>query len=204
MKKIKSLNWMVSGLFILLVLNSFAAKSGLGQNELTSEQKENAVMLIYKVRLQGCTCGTEYMPPVEAVVWNALVEEIALEHSLNMKRLDRFGHYIDGEIDLAERFYSRGFQLLAVGENIGIGQKTEVEMIDAWFYKSPSHRETLMHPKLKHIELAKAGKYWTLNMIGFISDHKKDMESKICKGIIASVVFRISADLESVTGFKRV
>ncbi len=137
MKKIKSLNWMGSGLFILLVLNSFAAKSGLGQNELTSEQKQNAVMLINKVRLQGCTCGTEYIPPVEVVVWNALVEEIASEHSLNMHRVDRFGHDLEGEVDFGERLYSRDLKLLAAGENIGVGQKTEVQLINDWFTKCP-------------------------------------------------------------------
>ncbi len=159
-------------LFILAAHNSFAGNSGKGQNELTSKQKENAVVLINKVRLQGCTCGKSYMPPVEPVLWDIIVEEVALEHSLNMQRLDRFGHDLEGEIDLAERFYSRGFQLLAVGENIGIGQETEVELINAWFYKSPSHCETLMHPKLKYIGLAKAGRYWTIKLIGLIGDQK--------------------------------
>ncbi len=101
------------------------------------------------------TSGTKYMPPVEAVVWDTIVEEVPLEHSMNKNQLDRFGHSAEGEVNMAERFYSWGFELLAVGESIGIGQKTEVELIDAWFYKSPSHCEILMHPKLKYIGLAK-------------------------------------------------
>lgn len=118
------------------------------------------------------TSGTKYMPPVEAVVWDTIVEEVALEHSMNMNQLDRFGHSVEGEVNMAERFYSWGFQLLAVGQNTGIEQKTEEDLIDDWIYKSSGHCKTLMNPKLKYIGLAKAGRYWTLNMIGLISDHK--------------------------------
>lgn len=172
MKKIKNLNLILTGLFILAVGYSYAEKSGTGHNELTKEQKENAVVLINKVRLQGCTCGTEYMHPVQPVVWDTIVEDVALEHCTNMNQVDRFGHSVEGEVNMVDRLYSRGFELLAVGENIGIGQKTEEELIDDWIYKSSGHCKTLMHPKLKYIGLAKAGRYWTLNMIGLIGDQK--------------------------------
>ncbi len=55
MKKMMMRKMILTGLLILAVGYSSAEKTGAGQNELTKEQKENAVVLINKVRLQGCT-----------------------------------------------------------------------------------------------------------------------------------------------------
>lgn len=164
-------------LFILLVFSevkAFCQQSG-------SEQfKREFLAHINKVRSEGCTCGTTYMPPVGPLTWNNTLQKAAEGHAWDMSNNNYFSHTSLNGRSMEDRIVSAGYKFngyksFAVGENIAWGQSSIDEVMDGWF-KSPGHCKNLMNAQFKEVGVAENHKYWVQDFGGRESFSAREQE----------------------------
>lgn len=124
--------------------------------------KQKLLNLVNNQRSKGCTCGSEYMPPVAAVTWNNLLANAALGHSKDMNVNSYFSHTSQDGTTFSARVTAAGYNWASVGENIAVGYTSEAEVIEAWI-ESAGHCKNLMSPKFTEMGVARSGNYWTQN-----------------------------------------
>lgn len=124
--------------------------------------KTELTQLVNDARKKGCQCGNTWYPSAPAVSWNDQLEKAALSHSRDMSVNNYFSHDGKDGSDAGDRITKAGYSWRTYGENIGVGYKTEQEVISAWL-KSPGHCKNLMNASYKEIGAGKVGSYWTLN-----------------------------------------
>jgi uncharacterized protein YkwD len=119
--------------------------------------------LINDARKQGHQCGDTFYQSAPPVSWNDQLEQAALIHSQDMNSKNYFSHIGADGSTAGDRIIQAGYNWLNYGENIGMGYKNENDVIEGWL-NSPGHCKNIMNPGYKEIGLAKAGKYWTLDL----------------------------------------
>lgn len=87
------------------------------------------------------------IPPL---TWDDGAAEAAYEHCWDMHLRDFFDHYNPDGDGPVERMEQAGVVFLYAGENIARGQRTPVEVVQAWM-ESPGHRENLLSPVWTHV-----------------------------------------------------
>lgn len=118
------------------------------------------LQLVNAVREKGCTCGTTVMPPVKPLVWNDILEAVALAHSKDMNTNNYFSHTgLDGS-DPGERITKAGYVWSAYGENIALGYPDEQSVMTAWL-QSEGHCKNIMDGNFKEMGAGEDGGYWT-------------------------------------------
>ncbi len=75
--------------------------------------------------------------------WNELLAAAARAHSRDMARRSFFSHINPDGMDAGERMRAAGYDWAASGENIAAGQKTPIEVLEAWL-NSPGHRRSIL------------------------------------------------------------
>lgn len=121
--------------------------------------KDLMVIKVNKLRMNGCYCGSEYMPPVDRVKWDELLYNSALSHAKQMDAYNYFSHFSPSGLDIGERLDRFGYPWQIAGENLGEGQLSFNEVLRDWM-ESPSHCKMLMNPKVNEMGIAKFDKYW--------------------------------------------
>ena len=119
---------------------------------------------VNKVRQSGCKCGSTYMPPVKALVWNNYLETSALGHAGDMFRRKYFAHKSLTGKTVKNRIEDAGYILsgtrtYAIGENIAAGQKSIEEVMKSWI-KSEGHCKNIMNKDFREIGIAEMNLYW--------------------------------------------
>jgi len=143
-------------------------------NEVDSEA---LLALVNEARVNGYDCGTEgYFEPTHLLVLNDKLSASALSKTYDMAYSGKpFEHGSSGT-KYDELQHSSNFSILikryygcyhSVGENIGAGQKSELEVFKGWM-KSDGHCRNIMASKFTDIGLAKVTHsdsryviYWT-------------------------------------------
>lgn len=119
---------------------------------------------VNKVRQSGCKCGSTYMPPVGALVWNNFLETSASRHAGDMFRRKYFAHKSLTGKTIKNRIEDAGYILsgtrtYAIGENIAAGQKSIEEVMKSWI-KSEGHCKNIMNKDFREIGVAETNLYW--------------------------------------------
>jgi len=128
--------------------------------QLTSVNKTLMLQLVNSVRQNGCKCGDTYYPPAPPLVWDDRLEDAAQSHSNDMLQNNYFSHIETDGSNGGVRIQRAGYNWMAYGENIGMGYKTEREVVEGWL-KSPGHCKNIMNKLYKEMGVARAGNYWT-------------------------------------------
>ena len=118
---------------------------------------------INKLRLSGCNCGGEIMPPVDEVKWDTELYEVSREYAKYMNYYQHFDHINLKGQDLGDRLDLKGYKWQMFGENLGIGYKRFDEVFKAWI-ESSSHCKMLMNELATVMGLSRSNKYWVLSM----------------------------------------
>lgn len=142
---------MIYLLLVLLTCTSFNPSDRIDQKE--------SLRLINDLRVNGCQCGSTYMPPVSPVNWNELLEKAAYKHARDMSKSKFFDHISKTGKDIGIRLDEIGYVWQFAGENIGQGQRNLKEAFVDW-KKSPSHCKMMMNPKVDEMGIAKFKQYW--------------------------------------------
>jgi len=159
----------VSAIFTLsIICSGFAAHS---QVTLSNRQfRQEFLNDINRVREQGCTCGTTYMPPAAPLVWNEQLEIAAINHARDMSDNNYFSHTSRDGRSMEDRIVTagynfKGYKSFMAGENIAQGQMSITEVMQGWF-KSPGHCKNLMNPGFKEVGVAVSNDYWVQDFGG--------------------------------------
>jgi uncharacterized protein YkwD len=114
---------------------------------------------VNKLRQKGCNCSGEYMKPVQPLSWNDVLYQSAMDHALEMEKFDYFSHYSKEGLSIGKRMDNYDYPWHFVGENIGEGQQSFIEVFRDW-KNSKSHCKMMMNPKMEEMAIAKHGKFW--------------------------------------------
>lgn len=135
---------------------------GGGRVEVTQNNVDiqKIVTLINEQRTNGCTCGTEVMPPVAAIVWNTQLADAAFGHSKDMFDNNYFSHTSLNGNKFTDRIRATGYEYFTAGENIAFGYNTEEQVVEAWL-NSEGHCRNIMNSSFTEVGVGKANTYWT-------------------------------------------
>lgn len=123
--------------------------------------KQVILSFINKMRVDGCTCGQQYYPPVPQVKWNDTLALIGLRHSLDMVKNNYFSHTSLAGTDVNYRSEQMGYSSYAIGENLAQGYNNSLEVMKAWL-ASPKHCLIMMIKDFKEIGVGVVGDTWTM------------------------------------------
>lgn len=116
--------------------------------------------MVNQVRTNGCNCGSTFMPPVAALVWNDKLAQAAYHHSEDMKTKNYFSHTGSDNSNAGDRATSEGYIWSSLGENIARGQTTEQLVMNSWL-KSELHCKNIMNKSFKEMGAGRSDNYWT-------------------------------------------
>ncbi len=98
---------------------------------------------VNKLRLTGCTCGTDLMPPVKKLSWNNNLASAAQAHAVDMYNNNYFDHISPGGTSPIQRAISAGYTGMYVGENIAKGYTNIGSVMQGW-KNSSDHCKAMM------------------------------------------------------------
>ncbi|SES09744.1 uncharacterized protein, YkwD family [Psychrobacillus sp. OK032] len=104
---------------------------------------------------------------LNALQMDSTLTQSAQVKSQDMKNKNYFSHTSPTYGSPFDQMESLGITYKSAAENIAMGQRTAVEVVDAWM-KSPGHKANIMNPSFTHIGvgLSDSGFYWTQQFIG--------------------------------------
>ena len=130
-------------------------------NNETETIDENKILeLVNEVRENGCKCGNENMPAVDALQWNDKLEEAAQNHSDWMFKEDNLDHTGENNSSPGDRIAETGYAFSTWAENIAWNYPDEEAVIEGWL-DSEGHCKNIMNANMSEMGVAKVGAYWT-------------------------------------------
>lgn len=129
-------------------------------NPNTVVNKTKLLRMVNTLREKGYKCGDTWYGPTKPLSWNDQLEAAAQAHSNDMQTRKYFAHRSPEGNNAGFRIDQAGYSWKAYGENIGMGFRTEEEMINGW-KESPSHCKNIMSPSFTEMGVARSGVYWT-------------------------------------------
>lgn len=155
---------------VIFLLCSLSGCSSMQLPSILGDENRSTVKDILdplnEARTQGYTCGDQYYEPVRPVVWNKILGDVALEHSLDMAENGFLSHKGSNGLDTGERLTRAGYVWTTYGENVGQGYRTSEDAIKAWL-RSKRHCKNIMNPEFTEAGVAYAKSktlryYWTI------------------------------------------
>ncbi|MCO5234582.1 MAG: CAP domain-containing protein [Chitinophagales bacterium] len=132
----------------------------LKSSYLSDIDGDKMLKIINQYRAKGCKCGSDSLPPVNALKWNVLLEKAALRHSKDMNNNNLFNHTGSDSSKANERIKAEGYAYSYWAENILMGTNSLEVAMDAWM-NSAGHCKNIMNKNIEEIGAAKVGTYWT-------------------------------------------
>lgn len=157
-------------LFMLCLLLSLSGcssiiyESGLKKRDHAMERR--IVKLINEARAKARKCGSKYYKPANLLVWDDMLGQAALKHSMDMAQNGFLSHKGSDNSSPGDRITKTGYRWLIYGEDVGQGYRTPEEAVDGWL-KSEIHCKNIMNPEFREAGSAYAKSsslriYWTI------------------------------------------
>jgi len=156
-------------IFILFLYAGFfpGCAAGDTENPFQSQDSTFRDMLVYEIneyRKQPRKCGSAgNFPAAGPLEWNENLEQAAIVHATDMENNSFFDHRGSDGSRAGQRLTATGYEWKLVGENIGYGQNSPDEILQAWI-ESPSHCKTMMNDGFTHMGVARVGMNWVLTL----------------------------------------
>lgn len=134
------------------------------KDEMVPQQQDFHLVLekINSLRRSGCTCGTDYMPPVAPLSLNVQLENAAMDHAKDMDLRNYFDHVSPEGTNPEERAIRAGYNGIIKGENLGKGYVNSDEVINAW-RNSVSHCKAMMDANSHEAGVGFSRNYWAIS-----------------------------------------
>ncbi|GAA0556607.1 CAP domain-containing protein [Chitinophaga japonensis] len=114
---------------------------------------------VNRLRLSGCRCGADSMPPVAPLAWNDTLAAAADLHVKDMYAKQYFDHIAPDGSSPLQRAMRAGYSGTYVGENIGRGYTSVSGVMQAW-QDSGEHCRAMMDSLYKEMGAATFRGYW--------------------------------------------
>ena len=153
-------------IFLLPLPACSAANKSTGWTSGDHAVDKRVLEKVNEARVKGRKCGDKYYRAVKPLLWNKILGQAALNHSMDMAKNGFLSHIGSDGSDPGERLSKVGYGWTAYGECIAEGQRTPEEAVNGWL-KSEMHCRNIMNPEFKEAGSAFArsrslGTYWTL------------------------------------------
>jgi uncharacterized protein YkwD len=129
--------------------------------------RRHALELVNRARSQARKCGSVAFAAARPLVLDALLDQAALGHSLDMAQHSHMGHPGSDGSTVAQRVSRVGYVWRKVGENVAANAPSAEEVVQGWT-ESPTHCANLMNPDFTAMGIGYAvnpasedGIYWT-------------------------------------------
>jgi uncharacterized protein YkwD len=127
--------------------------------------KRKMLIEINRMRMSGCNCGTDTIPPINLLAWDEALTNAATQHTLDMSIKNFLNHIGSDGSTPAMRANEAGFTGLYIGENIARGYSSVDDVVEGW-KNSPPHCRTIMNFRFQYMGVATNNQYWTLVLGG--------------------------------------
>jgi uncharacterized protein YkwD len=141
--------------FAASILLLFTTISALSQDSIALSML-NAVNA---VRIAGCQCGSQKMPSVSPLKWNAKLEMAAIRQVKYISAKGILTHEGSYRSEVSNRVDEVGYKWTSVGENIAGGYTSVRAVVNCWI-ESPPHCLNMMNGTFKEMGAANKGEYW--------------------------------------------
>ena len=149
-----------SGRLILFGLILFLLSSCSKEAAMPEGQMETALLdSVNQLRVKGCRCGNDTMPPVKALVWNSALTIAAGIHAKDMYYRNYFEHISREGSSPIQRAQSVGYLGTTVIENLARGYTTTGAVMAAWKI-SESHCKAMMDSASTEMGAFSYERYW--------------------------------------------
>ena len=146
---------------LLLLLLSACDTTGLSTKPVADAPAWDAMLnAVNDARARGASCGGEWQPPAQPLVWDARLEAAARQHALDMAENGHFAHRGTDGAGTGERVRRAGYDWRVVGENLARNQISVTQVIGDWL-ESPGHCRQMLAPDVLEIGAAEVEGYWT-------------------------------------------
>jgi uncharacterized protein YkwD len=146
--------------FVLTV--SFSCNKDKNNNDDDRANAKKMLQFINQHRAAGCDCGTAgVFPAANPLRISDTLNIAAKNHCDDMVHNKFFDHKGSDGSQPWDRVKALEYNWKFIGENIGLGYKTEEEAIQGWM-ASPPHCSNIMNKNYKEMGVARNGNYWTL------------------------------------------
>lgn len=92
--------------------------------------------------------------------WNSQLRAAAINHSIDMARMQRMSHTGSNGSDVSARVKAQRYSYSMIAENVAAGQRTPQQVVSSWM-NSPGHRKNILNPNLTEIGIGHTNGYWT-------------------------------------------
>ena len=134
------------------------------QNVIVADTDETEVLLsvINTIRLSGCMCGADSMPPTKKLKPNTILTTTAINYAYDLKSKNFFSHIsLDGTSPI-QRAALNGYTGAQVGEILGYNYSSINAVVHAW-KSSAEHCRAMMDSLYTEMGAGKSGSYWVVN-----------------------------------------
>ena len=123
------------------------------------DYKTQMLIEINELRLSGCMCGEDSMPPVKELAYDESLENAAKRHVLDMTENNFLDHYGTDGSTPQKRALDAGFTGAYIGENIARGFVSVHDVMLRWT-ESEEHCKTIMSSYFAYVGVAYEDYYW--------------------------------------------
>lgn len=148
--------------FTILLLFSGGLLFAQSSKEAAVEfDKREMLEQVNEARMEKRRCGGTRHAAVPPLTWNAKLAQAAQKHANDMAENNFFGHEGSDKSSLVDRIEREKYQWRAVGENVAMGQRSVVQVVEGWL-ESPGHCSNIMNGDFTEMgaALSHDGKYW--------------------------------------------
>jgi uncharacterized protein YkwD len=118
---------------------------------------------INDLRVTGCMCNGDFMPPVNTLTWNDTLQKTADSHARDMYMNGYFSHLSPDGTPPILRAMQAGYEGEYVGENIARNYRSIQDVVQGW-KESESHCKTMMDTLYNEMGASHIGGYWVLDL----------------------------------------
>ncbi len=120
--------------------------------------QQEMLRLVNEIRVEGCYCGRQKMPPQKPVTWNAHLAKAAQKHAEDMAHHNFIGHKGSNGSRIGQRVTRAGYNWKSVAENVAWNVRTTEGAVISW-RDSPSHCQSMMGG-YSEMGAAYVGRFW--------------------------------------------
>lgn len=129
---------------------------------IDTDETSSLLTAINKLRVAGCKCGTDTMPPVKILMANTILTTTAINHAHDMNGRNFFSHISPEGTSPILRAIQNGYTGLYTGEILGRNYSSVNTVMAAW-QLSTDHCMAMMDTIYTEMGAGKSGSYWVVN-----------------------------------------
>ena len=141
--------------FTLTILFLFTTSRALSQDSIALSMLNT----VNAIRITGCQYGSQKMPSVSPLKWNAKLEMAALRQVKYIAAKGILSHVGSYGSEVSSRVDEVGYNWTCVGENIASGYISVSSVVTCWIESTP-HCMNMMNGSFTEMGAANKGAFW--------------------------------------------